>query len=451
MACIDKNELESFIKGGLPVDKMLEIDEHLQSCAKCRELAINSRAAKDAALGVGGTVVEAFDCPDYDILSDFVDGNIKGDDARALQVHINSCELCARDVEKMASIRAQAIMRKDIRVRPGESGGLMARPTPAWKRVLAGAGAIAAAVVVPVFLYYTMINSEPEADMQAKTDTEEVAPEAKTETAEKPGVATEVVQPEEETVEVAETPAPAEEKTLPVPEVVDAAPGPEAVVSDGKYAVVAKGGKNVLATKSGETVSGRVSQRLASVIEDKLADFKVDGPKPVMMAMADVRVRDAEDFSVAVNAPEIVAPNDRLIESARPKMVWNKVDLAYKYNVMVTDAEGNIVFEEETGKTSVTPNNALPRGEAYAWRVGVKFNQSDSWHYSATARFGVIGEEDYALIEEAKNKLGGSRIALGAAYEAAGLYEEAMEQYRILRRDNSGSEFAGKVLRNTAR
>ena len=74
-------------------------------------------------------------------------------------------------------------------------------------------------------------------------------------------------------------------------------------------------------------------------------------------------------------------------------------------------------------------------------------SNGDPWIESAAARFYVVSAEDYGLIQKVKKQLPGSHLALGVAYERCGLYEEAAQEYRALRRQNANSALARRLLR----
>jgi hypothetical protein len=106
--------------------------------------------------------------------------------------------------------------------------------------------------------------------------------------------------------------------------------------------------------------------------------------------------------------------------------------------------------EQTTNGYSIVLPEALSRGEEYTWRVGVRFSESDSWAESAPAKFYVLSSDDYSSIQQVKTALPGSHLALGAAYESFGLYEEAQQEYRALRRSNRDSSLARRMLYGTS-
>ncbi len=167
--------------------------------------------------------------------------------------------------------------------------------------------------------------------------------------------------------------------------------------------------------------------------------------------MATIGTRGSDGGYVAPpTAPRQIAPTGKFVLAARPTFTWSAVDLADSYRVRVYDIPGNLVAEQVTSKPSLTLTKPLPRGQAYSWRVGVRFTAADGWTESGASRLFVLSADDYNTIERVRTRLPGSHLALGAAYESVGLYDEAATQYRLLRRANPRSALAKKLLYGVA-
>jgi hypothetical protein len=131
-----------------------------------------------------------------------------------------------------------------------------------------------------------------------------------------------------------------------------------------------------------------------------------------------------------------------------PKFKWSSVDLADSYRVLITTKDGNVVFEGNTDKNTLTLSKPLQRGQVYNWQVGARFSKSDPWSNSLAARFKVLSSEDFASIQKVKSSLPGSHLALGAVYESLGFHNEAVNEYRALLKDNPTSSLALKLISN---
>jgi hypothetical protein len=134
------------------------------------------------------------------------------------------------------------------------------------------------------------------------------------------------------------------------------------------------------------------------------------------------------------------------VVSAKPTFTWSNVDLAQSYRIRVTDENGSAVIDQTVESNSYTPSVPLERGKIYAWRVGVRFSESDSWSNSDAARIQVLSNEGYNTIDKVRRQAPGSHLALGAAYEYYGLSSEAASEYRAVKKQNPGSSLASKLL-----
>ena len=138
------------IRGGkLPVERLLEIDAHVSGCAECRAELAGLPGVKKVALDLGTVLLGTADCPEYERLSAYVEGELDLPDTLTIASHVNLCELCSRDVSRMAELRSHAAMRSTVTVGPGMShrvtapgdstvaqgaGGSGSRGTWSWRR-----------------------------------------------------------------------------------------------------------------------------------------------------------------------------------------------------------------------------------------------------------------------------------------------------------------------------
>ena len=426
MKCPDKTKLEQYVLGKLDQEKMIELDEHVHSCDECKAALRDITSIKMAGINLGASLL-GLDCPEYEELSAFVDEQLSSERTAFVRSHINSCEPCFNDVQRMQEFRAHAALREKITVSPRTNR--VSYGWGVWKRAFAGA--LGAAVIAGLAIgigSFTGPKEKPVVVAVRPADTI-VKP-----TPEKPGAVKPDMKPS--------TSAPV---TVAVkPEQHDNAVAP--VLKDGKYQVIKQNGRLVLADAKGARTP--LEAKIAASIQEKLATGSIKQPKTVQMAMLPVHMRDPEGYKAPANAPNLVSPLDKVVLSTQPQMKWSKVDLAESYRVRVYDMQGRLVMEKTTDNCTLTAGT-LPRGHQYMWRVGVRFNESDSWVESAKGCFYVLSNEDYASIQNIKRNLPGSHLALGATYEAYGLYDEARQEYRALRRDNRDSSLARKMLYGT--
>ncbi|MEN6357285.1 MAG: zf-HC2 domain-containing protein [Armatimonadota bacterium] len=438
MKCIDKKELKTYVEARLDPERMIEIDEHISSCSNCRAALGDIAPLKKAAAELGASLLGMDDCPEYEDISAFVDGALPSDRMVSIQSHIHLCEACFADVEQIREMRSHAALREKITVHPMATRRAASHGFGIWKRVFAGfAGAAViagAAIVIGSFTSApklpTMVAAKPPVVDQIKPNVSNLQP--------KPGKSAAGVKPN------VGTPAAEPDKVSAKPE-----PKSRVILKDGNYSVIKRNGRMVFADASGAPRTA-LEAKIAASIEEKLRTGKVTHAKTAQYAMAEVHLRDnGAGYTPSPNAPKPAAPIGKVVMADRPTLTWSKVNLADSYRVRVYDSQFQLVSEITTDKNSITLPKSLARGAGYIWRVGVRFSESDSWAESKPVKFFVLSSDGCSSIQKVKRTLPGSHIALGAAYESVGLYDEARQEYRELRRSNRNSPLAKDLLYKT--
>lgn len=430
MNCIDRTELEAFLAGKLAPERLLAVDEHVSGCAECKKLFATLPARTDfAAMVLGAT-----DCPEYEELSGYVDKSLDTTRAESILTHVNLCELCAKDIDRISELRSHAALREKVVVTPGMTRQGQRSVFVYWKQALA---AVSLAGLVTVAVLFGNLGSQP-----VKNNPQMAV---------KPPVANRTVAsvPVKNVIKP-EKPIVAQNPTAKPPIKVAVKPITPVLI-DGGYSVIRTRGHLALAKSNGAPVRSALEARIAASIDEKLRTGKIKPIKPVQMAMASIAMRDNNTgYDVPPTAPKQIAPMGKVLLSQKPTFTWSAVDLAESYRVRVYDKSGNLVIEQVVKHNSFTPSKPLARGMVYSWRVGVRFGETDQWAESAAVRFAVLSAVDYASIKRVQSKLPGSHLALGAAYESVGLYGEAAAEYRALRRANPNSKLAQKMLYGVA-
>jgi len=440
--CIDKSELEKFLRGKLDSKRMLIVDRHIAECNACRsQLASLPEFAKVSA-AFGTMVIGADGCPDYEELSAFLDSTLDEVRTRIIAAHVNTCELCERDLERMRELRSQALLREKVIVRPGMTLRRSASKPSVWKRVFVGTMAVVALVWITVTLIGFGLRSGEKQLTAKKMPSSPVieVPKAVHKTPPVP-------RPK------SDKPILAQKKSLPrvvtsKDRKLTAVAESKVVLRDGNYRVVEKNGKLVFAEIDGTVVKTPLEARIMAAVEEKLRTGRIKLAEPIRVAM-NTTLRDQDGYTPPPTAPTPISPDNKIVLTDRPTLVWSKVDLAESYRVIVKTDDGNVVFEQETDRNSVTVTKPLQRGSDYSWQVGVRFSAGDEWTNSRAVRFRVLSDTEYAVIQKIKSQMPGSHLALGVAYEAFGLYDEAAAEYRKLARANPNSTLARDMLRKT--
>ncbi len=360
--------------------------------------------------------------PGTEQLSEFADNRVEDERRKSLEAHINSCEMCARDVVEISRMRGLAAMRESITVSPEMSkrgAPLLGR----WGIALAGVSAAALVAVVALSIsQFSSVAKHP---------------------------AYVAVAPHKQPVRVAVAPpqasAPVESSARAKSPATAVGPGYTCLLTDGGYRVVRKGDRVILADAAGRSVRSALEARIAASIDEKLRTGRVKLDKPIELAMNTIHTRGSE-YSPPPTAPTTLAPVGKVVLATTPTFKWTSVDMAQAYHLSVTDKQGNVVADEIVPGNSCVLTRPLRRGEIYRWQVGVRFGETDGWATSQAAGFQVLSSQDYSSIRNLRSHLPHSHLALGAAYESFGLYDEAASEYRALRRSNRHSALAHKLL-----
>lgn len=423
------SELEQFLKGKLPAGRLLEVDEHISECTECKAALDSIQSRKSAALGLGQMLLGVKDCPEYEQLSAYVDRELNAQESKAIEAHVNLCELCSRDVSRIAELRSHALLRKPVVLKPGVTVTQAPAGRPVWVRVLAGLGAVGVAAVA-VFSFNALIKqvgqkpTVAKAHAVAKPDTHQQIAHVPVKVHPKPevNIACKPVLPIRNNIH---KPAP---KT-----------GPVYALKDGKYRVIEQNGRMILANTSGKPRTA-LEAKIAAAINQKLKAGRVKISDPVYVAMnvaENTVVRGTADLT---GAPRLIGRQNEVILTDSPVLKWHKVDMAESYRVRVYGKNNAKIFEQITDKTSIQVP-ALPRGGVYKWQVSSRASESSNWEDSIALRFGVISSQGVDLIRKAK----GSHIALGAVYESLGLAADSHREYALARSASCDSRLTGKL------
>ncbi len=430
MECAKTEELTRFLLGELEPGRLIEVDDHLRSCESCRARLERLPMRARVIGGFGAELLGVADCPEYEELSAFVDGSLGADSAKAITAHLNACELCSADVERINELRGHASLRDKVKVQPGMNRRASGWRIPVWQKALAGATALAAIVAVVIYTSGPPAQRSPGQVYAVKDVHTQSAPDVA-----KPQVA-----PTQVAEQKPETPKP----TVIAAKPPQAPPKPAVLVKDGSYGLVKRDGRVAYARSDGNLIRTPLEAKIDRLIAQKIASGKIRPAQTVTVAMNTIQVRTEDGFTPSPAAPKPVSPSGIVLMSDRPAFKWTRVDLADSYRLVVTDSKGNVVFDQTTDKTSLSPG-ALGRGQAYIWRVGVRFSESDEWASSRGRKFGVLSSDDYSLIQSVKRTMPGSHLALGAVYESLGFSDEAAREYNSVRRANPGSSLARKL------
>lgn len=454
MNCINRAELELYLKGKLDIERLLAVDAHLSTCANCKTALQGLPAQQKAGAALGANLLGLQDCPEYESLSAYVDGTLNADAAAAVAVHANFCEECARDIARIEELRAHASMRETVEVFPGMSRQASRSVFGYWKQaaaILSGAVVIAA-----VALSMGQFGSNPGSGSQVANNNQPTQEQKNQPTSTNDQIADNSQN---------EQPVPAPDNSInnQKPESIgdsnaDKTPStqkpdtsisnkPEkqyaTVLRDGKFSVTRRNGNYEIEKSDGAPVRTELEARIAASVREKLRTGKIKQAESYEVATTAFGVRDPEGSSISPLAPHLKSPLNKVLISNRPTLIWSETEMAESYLVIIVDEAGTPILQEVTRDNTFTPSKPLERGVVYKWRVGVRFGEDDEWAKSGAGVFSILSADDVNTINKLKAQ--GSHLALGAAYEYFGMMDEAAAEYRAVLKENPGTELRDKL------
>lgn len=151
-----------------------------------------------------------------------------------------------------------------------------------------------------------------------------------------------------------------------------------------------------------------------------------------------------------------VSPCNTMISTLKPRMQWESLKPADEFVVRIYNSQG-LILEHRTTETYLDfpeEEAALEHGTSYFWNVeGEDLIQSFS---SLNRKFTVLPEEKISEIKLEKEKLAGLfsedsnssslHSLLGAYYAAAGLLEDAIREFELVRDANPDATLPHEIL-----
>jgi anti-sigma factor RsiW len=146
------------------------------------------------------------------------------------------------------------------------------------------------------------------------------------------------------------------------------------------------------------------------------------------------------------------SPVGTFVQSARPVFRWRELKGATFYIVTVYDPAFRIVAKSEAvKKTEWTPDYDLEPGITFRWQVTAMANDQgvkSPVPPAPEARFKIIESAKAQDLQQTRQALANSHLALGVLYAQAGLLDDAERELQILIRANPQANIAKKLLQS---
>ncbi|HXG66859.1 MAG TPA: zf-HC2 domain-containing protein, partial [Blastocatellia bacterium] len=430
--------LERYRRRRLEPAELLALDDHLATCAVCRERLRGEKPAPekvnsfDALLALRASLQAANQAaPEHlprEQLQAYAEGRLDAVDRELAESHLESCPPCAAQAQQLCDSAQWQARAADITPLPSDvpQPSLWAKLVAVLKppslrgRFLAGpqmlrvAGVVAAMalLVLAVALW-----------VREKPDRREIASPP--------------------------TPPPSPSQP-PVVSPPDAQPARNAPIvlalndGDERITLDARGNFTGL-----ESLPAADQQR----VKTALTTQKVRTPK----ALRELRDSAGALMGGATGAAfTLLSPVGKVVASERPTLRWRPFDGAISYQVTITDPEAGykeVAVSPELQGTEWTVNRQLERGRVYTWQVTARTQGGEvkSPAPNREAKFQVLGRAKAIEVARAKKIHAGRHLTLGLLYAQAGLLDEAEGEFQALVASNPQSPVARKLLRAVRR
>lgn len=377
------------MKRMLPSPELISVDEHLLTCADCREM-LSGYISEDVDFAISQLQIDGLQHPEYNDLEAYVDLLCDATDREIVESHLLTCSDCAADVREMQSIRKQAGAEK--------ARDVVVPFRPFYSTRIFRYGALAAAAIIVVLILN--ITREPTAPRRQAKST-----------------------------------------TMPVNTETPAAPQNRLLVA------LKDQGATIAINEKGRLIGAdQFPPAYQQMAHSALTDQKLTLPPWVHDLAGDSRALLGDSDSTTTFQP--IAPVGVVVESTRPQFEWKPLAGAQEYQVRVFDQDfRSVATSPRLSRNSWDPDADLQRSKIYVWSV-VAFKDGQEIEAPAPpapeARFQVV---DSSRLQEIQSfRSANSHLLLGLACANAGLIPEARREFESLLQENPDSPLAKNLL-----
>jgi anti-sigma factor RsiW len=401
-------QIKQHVRRELSPAALLALDDHLAHCPACRD-AVAAALRTDATGLYAELAAEATAGAHltFDQTAAYVDGQLGGEQRRAIEDHLGSCAACAPLAEDLRAFRNEIAPELDRELRPANSPqpGLAAPPRPGRRDRIpffnlptwASALALALLAVVGWLMWRTTRGIEP------------------------PPIAT-----------ASPTPAPAPTPAMdPVPVLAQLNDGGALLSLDAAGRL--RGAENWPA-------------EYQQLVQDALRNPRIEkSPQLANLSRPGSSLMSEDKNGRSFS---LLEPAGNVLLRDRPAFRWSRLEGATRYVVEIYDAQFNPVASSPplNGLRWTAP--PLDRGRTYLWQVKATTESQEvvaPAPNAPQARFRILDAANANEIARARRAYESSHLLLGLLYARAGLLAEAETELRALQRANPDSETARRL------
>jgi anti-sigma factor RsiW len=212
------------------------------------------------------------------------------------------------------------------------------------------------------------------------------------------------------------------------------------------------GDRSILLKASGRLRGlAEVPHELLPVIATAMREGKLEIPAAIQSI--------ASNREILAGAPEkpsefqVKSPIATAVRERMPHFNWRAQPGAAQYRIRIVDWQsGEVVMtgESDGPRTEWAPAEPLDAGKVYQWQVEA-LRDNDIISRSPKppepeARFKILSDNERLKVESVIRSAGRSHLALAVTYTQAGLLDEAIDQLRILAKENPDSQIPLELI-----
>lgn len=468
-------ELEQHRARTLTPDELLRVDEHLSGCDSCRQRFVALAGLPETpllSLPQWLDSKEASDHLTYDEFAAFVDGTMTEVEREIADSHILSCGSCADEIMNLQAFSRQISQSAHAEV-AGASGSAFLFRLFGWfgdfgPLRAATVGVTIVVLVVSGWLIYRAVLSDKQTQIAGSVPLNPLQPTKPNQSAivEETPASSNTNQAVRNPVASVDTNNTQRKKPKGTGSLIEPNPQSDIMIT------LADGSRRIILDTNGkltglESLPPATQQAVKEALLEKnlfgdvISSIVQLNAPPVRRSFQGVTgvgglagggrmVAPAGSESAGAPPFELISPTGVIIESDQPTLQWQALEGATVYMVAVFDRNSRpVASSERLSTTEWTLPAPLPRGEVYSWRAFAIKNEE--WIESPRARepnvsFKILEEAKAKEIEETRQLVPRSHLALGVQYARAGLIAEAEREFRELANNNPDSPAVHQLL-----
>ncbi|MFA0782015.1 zf-HC2 domain-containing protein [Fervidibacter sacchari] len=434
MEHITQEQWERYKTMDLDTEELVRIDEHLAKCGECRKRLLSEDQLERAIDRLHRQISAALptDCITYDLLADYIDGRLSGEEKARVEEHLRVCAYCAEDFRSLAEFRSTMQEKPKELVQPATS-------QPSWwqrlKNALTSRWIIALEAGAIAFL--VLLFAIHQGQQRFATQLQQLGLQIAHLHEHIKGLEGQVQKLQQEQLADLRNQLTAVKQRL------------EAVAKEERQLAYTTPTLPLMTLKdTAGTVVLTEDKRLEMPIPlasewrkrvlELLLEGKVSQPENVKVAMAKLGEKVA--VRGEIEGLQTIQPISPVKTSVLPDQIifrWKGVAGANQYRVLVADENGSkILWESQPiSKTHLLlPARTLEPGGVYTWQVEAVVGEEKA--VSQPVRFWVLDKQSASLVRRMERQFSNSALTLATLYATYGLWDKAIAQVHRLQKQN---------------